>query len=232
MVFSASSLLFRRSPITKRHGESRILRTHPLHLFRIIQNVDEYQTFLPLCSYSKVDHDTISHDGRTFDATLVVGKPPLFSEEYISRVSVRPDSLRIDTTSIWTKNGQFDSLKSTWQLRPVKLPRPTDDDENDDVGEAQGNESYSYSDHHHAIGREEDPTLIRLPPPHCDVGCHVDLEVEMTVSDPFVVSILDQILMHVAGKQVEAFDRRCRVVPFPSVELLDAAERLHKVPES
>jgi hypothetical protein len=33
------------SPVTKRHVERQILHTHPLHLLRIIQDVDQYSRY-------------------------------------------------------------------------------------------------------------------------------------------------------------------------------------------
>jgi ribosome-associated toxin RatA of RatAB toxin-antitoxin module len=106
------------SPVTKRHVQQKILKTHPLHLFRIIQNVDDYMNFLPLCSYSKIIRQ--SPDGRSFDGKLIVGKQPLFSEEYISRVTVIPETLTIETESI--ESQRVDSLKSKWSLTEIEMP--------------------------------------------------------------------------------------------------------------
>lgn len=155
--------------VTKKHVEKRILETHPIHLFRIIQDVDSYSQFLPLCSYSRVLRR--SPDAREFDATLTVGLPPLFEETYTSRVDVKPESLIVSTRSIESK--LFDSLQSKWKLRKV-----------------QG-----------------DITAV---------ACHVDFEVEMTVSDPLIVSVLDKVLQEVAGRQVTAFEQRCRQIPMPA----------------
>lgn len=44
---------------------------------------------------------------------------------------------------------------------------------------------------------------------------HVDFEVELSVSDPLVVGLLDQLLTGVAGQQVEAFAKRCQQLPLP-----------------
>jgi ribosome-associated toxin RatA of RatAB toxin-antitoxin module len=111
------------SPVTKRHVQRQTLQTHPLHLFRIIQNVDDYMNFLPLCSYSKIIRR--SPDGRSFDGKLIVGKPPLFSEEYISRVSVIPEKLTIETVSIDTQ--RIDSLRSRWSLTECTELKDDDD---------------------------------------------------------------------------------------------------------
>lgn len=114
------SLLF--PVVTKRHVERKVLRTAPSHLFRIIQDVDAYSQFLPLCSYSKIlKRSTL---GDNFEASLTVGLPPLFSETYISRVQVYPETLTVHTKSI--ESNLFDSLESRWKLSPVN----TKDDEN------------------------------------------------------------------------------------------------------
>jgi ribosome-associated toxin RatA of RatAB toxin-antitoxin module len=200
----ATSFL-RSTPVTKRHGESRILRTHPLHLFRIIQDVDRYQEFLPLCRHSKVLYDTIRDNGRQFDAKLVVGKPPLFSEEYISRVTVIPEKLRVESESISSVGRMFESLKSSWQLHHLDSTA-----NNASIPDHTNNESRPLS------------SYSALQSHQC-VGCHVDFQVEMTVTDPVVVSILDTVLMQVAGRQVEAFDKRCQDLPWPE-RLIDQIE--------
>lgn len=169
---------FFSNPVTKRHVERKVLNTHPLHLFRIIQDVDKYDTFLPLCQYSKIIRR--SPDGRSFDGKLKIGSPPLFSEEYVSRVTVIPEELIIETHSIESK--RFDSLKSRWKLQEI-------DGGGDDGG----------------------------------FQCDVDFEVEMTVSDPVIVSILDRVLEQVATRQVTAFEKRCHELPMP-YDLIEAAK--------
>ena len=56
--------------------------------------------------------------------------------------------------------------------------------------------------------------------------CDVDFEVEMTVSSGAIAQVLDTILEEVAKKQVEAFDKRCQIIPFPA-ELLEAEAGVH-----
>ena len=163
------------SPVTKRHVEKKILPTHPLHLFRIIQDVDRYAEFLPLCTYSKVNKKL----PQGFEATLTVGLPPLFTETYRSHVTVNPDQLLVETKSLDGK--YFDSLSSRWKL-----------------------EASSSSSH----GTMEDDSNGNY--------CHVDFCVEITASDPVIVSTLDQVLAKIAGDQVRAFAQRCRQVPLPN----------------
>jgi len=171
---------FFNHPVTKRHVERKVLATHPLHLFRIIQDVDKYDTFLPLCQYSKIIRR--SPDGRSFDGKLKIGSPPLFSEEYVSRVTVIPEELTIQTESI--ESNRFDSLKSRWKLQEI--------DNTDD-----------------------------------SFQCEVDFEVEMTVSDPVIVSILDRVLEQVATRQVAAFEKRCQELPIP-YDLIESAKKFRQ----
>jgi ribosome-associated toxin RatA of RatAB toxin-antitoxin module len=189
MIFSK---LF-QTPVTKRHVQQNVIATHPLHLFRIIQDVDQYSTFLPLCHYSKIIHR--SPDGRTFDGKLRIGQPPLFQEEYISRVTVIPEEWTIQAKSISSQN--FDSLSSQWKL--TELPT-----------------THAFYPSSHSERTNETPPL------HLSYQCHVDFFVEMTVSDPWIVSILDRILQQVASKQVEAFEKRCQALPIPH-DLIEAA---------
>jgi len=153
------------SPVTKRHIEKKVLKTHPTHLFRIIKDVDRYPEFLPLCTYSKVN----SSLPGGFEATLTVGLPPLFTETYRSKVTVDHKNLVIKTVSLDGK--YFDNLTSRWKLRPVEREHPSQ--------------------------------------------CEVDFSVEITASDPVIVSTLDQVLAKIAGDQVRAFDQRCRQIPLP-----------------
>jgi coenzyme Q-binding protein COQ10 len=150
------------SAVTKKHVERRIVKTNANHLFRIIQDVDRYKEFLPLCTESKVLRR--SDCGAFFDATLTVGLPPLFVESYVSRVQVKPESLIVSTQSI--KSKLFESLSSQWKLENIS-------------------------------NYDEELT-------------NVDFEVEMTVSDPIIVSIIDRVLQEVAGRQVDAFEQRCQ----------------------
>ena len=177
--------------------ENRLLKSiHPLHLFRIVQDVDRYQEFLPFCGHSEVFPNTISNGGRSFEADLAVGLGPLFQTKYRSQVTVDPQNLIISTVSgrSATKTGiggmssgsMFETLKSRWELFPVV---------------EQNN--------------EEDPVLV---------GTAVDFSVEMTVSDPMVETVLNNTLRQMAETQVQAFEERCLALPPPSEEELSRAE--------
>lgn len=155
-------------PVTKRHVERRIVKTIPQHLYNIVSDVNRYSEFLPLCTSSEV----LRTQDPYFDAALVVGLPPLFTEKFVSRVKVDPKELVIETTSIQSK--LFDNLSSRWKLSHV----PGNPNETD-----------------------------------------VDFWMEMTVSDPVVVTTLDQVLREIAGRQVSAFEQRCQVIPYEEDEV-------------
>mmetsp|Transcript_24793 Transcript_24793/g.36696 ORF Transcript_24793/g.36696 Transcript_24793/m.36696 type:complete len:177 (+) Transcript_24793:94-624(+) len=155
------SLLFPK-PTTKRHTERTIVKTNAQHLYKIIENVDEYSKFLPFCSASRI----LRRSGTVFDASLTVGLPPLFTEQFVSRVTSDPHDLVIETRSL--KSKLFENCQSRWKLKPTE----------------------------------------------CQGKTHVEFWMELTVSDPIIVVALDQVLKEVAGRQVEAFERRCQEIPY------------------
>ena len=57
----------------------------------------------------------------------------------------------------------------------------------------------------------------------------VDFRVEMTVSDPITIAVLDRVLYNVAESQVNAFEKRCRELPPPSAEELRIAEEFYRI---
>ncbi len=188
----------RQSFPTRSHSiQNRFLQSiHPLHLFRIVQDVDRYQEFLPFCGHSEVFPDTISNGGRSFEADLAVGLGPLFQTRYRSKVTVDPDRLVISTVSgKSSSNGMgvssgtmFEALTSRWELFSVV----TEQDNNTD----------------------SDSALI---------GTSVDFSVEMTVADPMVETVLNNVLRQMAETQVQAFHERCLALPNPTDEELSRA---------
>lgn len=103
------------SSVTKRHVERKIVKTAPHHLFRIITDVDRYSEFLPLCTQSKILKKFPNK--QQFEASLTVGLPPLFTEEYVSRVTVDPDQLTVQAKSI--ESTLFEALDSKWVLEEI-----------------------------------------------------------------------------------------------------------------
>lgn len=175
-----------RLATTHRHNHQSVLnQIHPKHLYQIINNVDEYQNFLPYCKESKILQ--VSSCKTMMDAVLRVGLPfgsskslASMEERYVSRVRMIPPSLDEEMTNeqVWIVEAKsiqsklFDSLKSRWRL---------------------------------SLASSEQPT---------DVSCNVNFDVEITVSNPVISFTLDKVLKDVAETQVKAFEKRCRNVSY------------------
>ena len=50
------------------------------------------------------------------------------------------------------------------------------------------------------------------------IETRVDFWMEMTVSDPIIVAALDRVLEEVAGRQVAAFEARCKAIPYAETD--------------
>ena len=199
------------TPSTKSTTQSHEIKSrllsgiHPLHLFRIVQDVDKYHEFLPFCGHSEVFRDTVADGGRSFRAELAVGFGPFsfLQTRYLSRVVVDAETLTITTksgksTNTNSNSSMFDSLTSLWKLRPV-------------VETNTKSKSNTKSNTNSAS-----PSVVVI-------GTSVDFFVEMTVSDPVVEAVLNKVLVQMAEKQVQAFEERCHALPSPTqTELLRA----------
>ncbi|KAL9179947.1 hypothetical protein ACHAXT_007917 [Thalassiosira profunda] len=165
---------------THRHVHRSVLRqVHPRHLYQIINDVDQYQHFLPYCQESRILQR--SPDGTMYDAVLRVGLPglsnlPVPEERYVSRVRMLPAD---DGRPEWTVEAKsiqsqlFDSLSSRWELSLA-------DGANGEEADEQATEAAS---------------------------CQVNFEVELRVSNPLISLTLDQVLKDVARAQVDAHIR-------------------------
>jgi ribosome-associated toxin RatA of RatAB toxin-antitoxin module len=188
------------TPVTRNHIEKRILKTHPLHLFRIIQAIDLYREFVPFCHDSRIVHhklvDATSKCLSGCLAKLTVGIPPMFVESYVSDVTVDHEKLRIVALSVDSK--YFDSLRSEWTLSGIEPSKSNDNNIPEPVAWSTALE-LSYRQ----ISRDEH-------------RCHVSFGVSLQVSDPLMIATLDSLLNVVAERQVEAFSQRCHVLPYPN----------------
>eukprot|EP00979_Chaetoceros_neogracilis_P010372 scaffold2455_cov212-Chaetoceros_neogracile.AAC.26 len=188
--------IFRSSanPVRHRHVVNKIVATSPQHLYAVITDVDSYKHFLPFCKSSKVLRR--SSCGTQFDASLTIGVsnlPPLnaIKEEYISRVrhvqqvsSDGKDEWMVEAKSI--RSNLFHGLNSSWHLTT-----------------------------HSGLLNSDTPGLV-------DEDCandenkmtKVKFEVEMSVADPMISIAMENILENVAIRQIEAFEKRCKEIPF------------------
>jgi ribosome-associated toxin RatA of RatAB toxin-antitoxin module len=206
------------APITRRHIEQQVLYNTNIHkLFRIIQDVDQYSNFLPLCSYSKIipSSKRNGNDGRHyFEATLTVGVPPFLQETYDSAVYINHDQYTVETQSI--KSQKFDSLKSFWKLSsPASTPTTTSSTTQflkENIPPNIPNDMHLQSIYHPQKQQHPLSTTTTTTELESTNITNVYFMVEMTVSDPMIATTLDQLLVKVAKQQVEAFAQRCQTI--------------------
>jgi Oligoketide cyclase/lipid transport protein len=188
-------------PIRHRHVVKKILDTSPQHLYNIVIDVDSYRDFLPFCKSSRILRR--SNCGEMFDASLKIGVsdiPPLnaLEEEYISRVRHVQLVSPLDGRNEWIveaksiKSNLFHGLSSCWKLTQIN----TEDIEM----------KHSYPLSHPKDDPKRDGTVNIYT-------TKVEFEVEISVLDPFISTALDQVLEGVALQQMEAFEKRCKLVP-------------------
>ena len=213
----------------------KLANIHPLQLFRIVQDVDHYAQFLPLCYHSKVDPSSIAHNGQTFHAELVIGfgslssnygpftmqqstvpsssssSSSLFTTRYISRVTVDPNELTISTISDGSIIRNDDDIDN--------------DDEHNTTNMFESLSSYwKLRPYYNSATAANNSDNISSP----IAGTEVDFKVEMGgVSDPIVAAVLNQMLYTVAETQVNAFQQRCYAVPPPTRQELELAEHFY-----
>lgn len=195
---------------THKHTHQTTLNNiHPQHLYEIINNVDQYNSFLPHCNESRILQT--SNCGSMYDAVLKVGLPnssllpgssSLLEERYVSRVKMTPPSTKDSNMKpIWIVEAKsiqsqlFDSLKSRWQLSIA----------NDNTQSG----SINQQNHTYNINSQDDINKLQST----TTSCNVNFEVEIQVSNPLISFTLNQVLKDVAKKQVDAFEKRCIDVP-------------------
>eukprot|EP00804_Cyclotella_cryptica_P014343 CCRYP_015528-RA/>CCRYP_015528-RA protein AED:0.23 eAED:0.23 QI:0/-1/0/1/-1/1/1/0/234 len=208
--FLTSSVIHRRLATTHHHSHQSILsEIHPQHLYQIINNVDQYQHFLPYCLESKILR--VSPCGTMMDAVLRVGLPlgsssalgTVLEERYVSRVRMIPPSCVGENSDeqVWIveaksiQSNLLDSLKSRWRLSVVPSHQCN---------------AFSFGDAGNIEVPEEPPNRA---------SCNVKFDVEIQVSNPIISFTLDKVLKDVARKQVDAFERRCRDEPFDGIDV-------------
>jgi len=192
-----------------RHVIKRVLPTQPQHLYDVITDVDSYAQFVPQCKSSRILRR--SECGTIFDASLCVtmtDTPPFnwIEEEYVSRVRMKGPS-KINTNSNYVTGSQhpdadgvewiveaksiksrlFHGLTSRWRLTESALTR-----------KSVSNRTTLQLGDNKMMDSAEDYSHT-----------NVEFEIEMKVQDPIIVTVLDEVLVHVAETQVDAFEKRC-----------------------
>lgn len=181
--------IFRSSanPVQHRHVVNKILAISPQHLYSIVTDVDSYKLFLPFCNSSKILRR--SNCGTQFDASLTIGVsnlPPLnaIEEEYVSRVR-HVQQVSSDGRDEWIVEAK--SIRSNL---------------------FHGlSSSWHLTTYTHGLA-DKDCANDEMK------MTKVKFEVEMSVADPIISVAVERILENVAIQQIEAFERRCRDIPF------------------
>jgi coenzyme Q-binding protein COQ10 len=82
-------------------------------MYDLVADVGTYPEFLPWCAAARVTGLTPGKDCTVMEADLVISFK-VFREKFASRVTLWPDTRRIDTEYI---DGPFRHMRSTWAFR-------------------------------------------------------------------------------------------------------------------
>lgn len=93
-----------------RHAESRVLPYTPGQMFDLVADVARYPEFLPWCAAARIRRTEPRGDHNVVDADLVISFK-VFRESFLSRVTLWPEAMRIDTEYL---EGPFRYLRSQW----------------------------------------------------------------------------------------------------------------------
>lgn len=97
----------RRTPFTRSHFEERIVPFSQNQLYNVVSNIDDYHTFVPWCTGSRVAQRV---DDRHLVADLTVGFR-ILSENYTSVITLDPNrAVSADVPN----SGLFDYLITDW----------------------------------------------------------------------------------------------------------------------
>ncbi|MCB1363928.1 MAG: type II toxin-antitoxin system RatA family toxin [Rhodobacteraceae bacterium] len=94
------------------HSETRHLPYTARQMYDLVADVPAYPQFLPWCAAARVRQTLPQGDATVMEADLVISFK-VFRERFGSRVTLRPDDLRIDTEYL---DGPFRYLKSRWSF--------------------------------------------------------------------------------------------------------------------
>ncbi len=97
------------------HSETKHLPYSPRQMYDLVADVAKYPQFLPWCAAARVRSRTPHAGTEVMEADLVISFK-VFRERFGSRVTLRPDEMRIDTEYL---DGPFRYLKSNWRFDPA-----------------------------------------------------------------------------------------------------------------
>lgn len=98
-----------------KHSETRVLPYTAEQMYDLVANVADYPKFLPWTAGARI-RSTTEHDDHTIMLADLVISFKVFRETFGSRVVLRPEVKRIETSYI---DGPFKHMESTWGFRDV-----------------------------------------------------------------------------------------------------------------
>jgi len=182
---------------TRRHSERRVLDgISPLHLLQVIVDVDSYKEFLPLCQDSKI-HE---HTRRKRRLNVNQEKTYLHQDENLRCFETYHADMAIGLNESMTE-------KYTSKVCVNYLEKQIDTESVD------GSMKYELFDSIRSRWKLRDVDSKKDYNLASSMAVDVEFDVEIVVSNPLVVGVLDRVLEDVSVKQVRAFEARCRVIP-------------------
>jgi len=181
-------------------------------LYRLISDISQYPSFIPYCTGAKIvdwsNKDTTTNTSWPAAATLTIGYGNL-SEEYLSKVYCVPNTIveaisgdaktslptsdlahyeGLHSNEIRTQNMLFTSLRTRWSLKGYEH-KPGDKHPDVQSGKA----------HPAEVSVESIPSEPRTD---------VSLVIEIVWKNPIYAATSQALAPSVAGKIVEAFEKR------------------------
>jgi coenzyme Q-binding protein COQ10 len=94
------------------HSETRHLPHSAQAMYDLVADVARYPEFLPWCAAARIRGTSNQGDAQVLEADLVISFK-VFRERFGSRVTLWPQTLKIDTDYL---DGPFKYMKSNWQF--------------------------------------------------------------------------------------------------------------------
>ena len=95
------------------HHETRVLPYTPDQMYALVADVESYPQFLPWTAAARIRSREEKGEAEVLTADLVISFK-VFREKFGSRVTLWPESRRIDTEYI---DGPFRYMESRWEFR-------------------------------------------------------------------------------------------------------------------
>ena len=96
-----------------KHSETKRLPYTAEQMYALVADVGSYSQFLPWCSAARIRSRQPQPEGEIIEADLVISFK-VFRERFGSRVTLFPDTLKIETEYL---DGPFRYMRSHWAFR-------------------------------------------------------------------------------------------------------------------